>query len=358
VLTVALIAIILLALLFDYSNGFHDAANAIASAISTRALTPRTALIIAAVANLGGALISTGVAVTVAKSIIDPPAGTAGMAVVLAALVGAIAWNFITWYFGLPSSSSQALIGGLVGAGLASGSTVHWTTGVVDKVIIPMILSPAVGLIGGYLLMVIALWVLRRANPHRVDRGFRIAQIFSATSLALGPRSAGCPEEHGHHRAGTGHCRLPAGLHGADLGHRAMRHGAGGWHLLGRLADHAHARSSNLPVAAGTRLRRRGDRFNRAVSHRIRDCGAHLDDPGDDGIGDGSREHPSALRGPLGSCPRDWHGLGTHTACGRHHRGARVPTVHAAGAPLSPRISLRGDSESAISSNSARSQLD
>jgi inorganic phosphate transporter, PiT family len=186
VLTVALIAIILLALLFDYSNGFHDAANAIASAISTRALTPRTALIIAAVANLGGALLSTGVAVTVAKSIIDPPAGTAGMAVVLAALVGAIAWNFITWYFGLPSSSSQALIGGLVGAGLASGSTVHWTTGVVDKVIIPMILSPTVGLIGGYVLMVIALWVLRRTNPHRVDRGFRIAQVFSATSLALG----------------------------------------------------------------------------------------------------------------------------------------------------------------------------
>ena len=185
-LTVALIAIILLALLFDYSNGFHDAANAIASAISTRALTPRTALIIAAVANLGGALLSTGVAVTVAKSIIDPPAGTAGMAVVLAALVGAIAWNFITWYFGLPSSSSQALIGGLVGAGLASGSTVHWTTGVVDKVIIPMILSPTVGLVGGYLLMVIALWLLRKANPHRVDRGFRIAQVFSATSLALG----------------------------------------------------------------------------------------------------------------------------------------------------------------------------
>jgi PiT family inorganic phosphate transporter len=100
--------------------------------------------------------------------------------------VGAIAWNFITWYFGLPSSSSQALIGGLVGAGLASGSTVHWTTGVVEKVIVPMILSPIVGLIGGYSLMVIALWVLRKANPHRVDRGFRIAQIFSATSLALG----------------------------------------------------------------------------------------------------------------------------------------------------------------------------
>ena len=137
-------------------------------------------------ANLGGALLSTGVAVTIAKSIIDPPSGPQGMVVVLAALVGAIAWNFITWYFGLPSSSSQALISGLVGAGLASSSTVHWTTGVVEKVIVPMILSPIVGLVGGYTLMVIALWVLRKANPHRVDRGFRMAQIFSATSLALG----------------------------------------------------------------------------------------------------------------------------------------------------------------------------
>jgi PiT family inorganic phosphate transporter len=185
-LTAALITIIALALIFDYTNGFHDAANAIASAISTRALTPRTALIIAAVANLGGALLSTGVAVTIAKSIIDPPSGPEGLAVVLAALVGAIAWNFTTWYSGLPSSSSQALIGGLVGAGIASSSTVHWSTGVVGKVLIPMILSPTVGLLGGYLLMVIALWVFRRANPHRVDRGFRVAQIFSATSLALG----------------------------------------------------------------------------------------------------------------------------------------------------------------------------
>jgi PiT family inorganic phosphate transporter len=102
-LTAALITIIVLALIFDYTNGFHDAANAIASAISTRALTPRVALIIAAVANLGGALLSTGVAVTIAKSIIDPPPGPEGLAVVLAALVGAIAWNFTTWYFGLPS---------------------------------------------------------------------------------------------------------------------------------------------------------------------------------------------------------------------------------------------------------------
>jgi inorganic phosphate transporter, PiT family len=185
-LTAALITIIVLALVFDYTNGFHDAANAIASAISTRALTPRVALIIAAVANLGGALLSTGVAVTIAKSIIDPPSGPEGLAVVLAALVGAIAWNFTTWYFGLPSSSSQALIGGLVGAGIASRSTVHWSTGVVGKVIIPMILSPAVGLLGGYLLMVIALWVFRRP----IHIGWTVGSVLHRSSPRPAWRSA------------------------------------------------------------------------------------------------------------------------------------------------------------------------
>ncbi|MFY9806670.1 MAG: inorganic phosphate transporter [Pseudonocardiaceae bacterium] len=184
--TVELVVVVALALVFNYTNGFHDAANAIASAVSTRALTPRTALALAAVANLVGSLLSTGVAVTVAKGIIDPPAGGRGMAVLFASLAGAIVWNLTTWYFGLPSSSSQALIGGMVGAGLASGITVYWSSGVVGKVIVPMVLSPLVGLVGGYLLMAAALWMLRRTNPHRTERGFRVAQIFSASSLALG----------------------------------------------------------------------------------------------------------------------------------------------------------------------------
>jgi inorganic phosphate transporter, PiT family len=177
---------VLLAVGFDYTNGFHDAANAIASAISTRALSPRAALLLAAAANLGGALLSTGVAVTVARDIIDPPSGSAGLSVLIAALVGAIGWNLTTWYFGLPSSSSQALIGGLVGAGLASGSNVHWVSGVVGKVVIPMVVSPLIGLVLGYALMVAVLWLFRRANPHRAERGFRLAQIFSAASLAVG----------------------------------------------------------------------------------------------------------------------------------------------------------------------------
>jgi PiT family inorganic phosphate transporter len=182
---VSLILVVVLVVVFDYTNGFHDAANAIASAVSTRALTPRAALTLAAVANLGGALLSTDVAATIADKIIEPPAGPAGLTVILAALVGAILWNLITWYFGLPSSSSQALVGGLVGAGLASGSAVHWM-GVVGLVVIPMVISPVIGLLGGYLLMVLVTWLLRRANPHRVERRFRVAQIFSAASLAIG----------------------------------------------------------------------------------------------------------------------------------------------------------------------------
>src|SRR4051794_5463038 len=117
----ALVVIVVFALAFDYTNGFHDAANAIAVAVSTKALRPRIALGLAAVMNLVGALISTKVAATVGAGIIDPPTGSGGLQVVFAALIGAIAWNLITWYFGLPSSSSHALIGGPVGAGPAGG---------------------------------------------------------------------------------------------------------------------------------------------------------------------------------------------------------------------------------------------
>src|SRR4051812_31223016 len=119
-LVLALVVIVVVALVFDYTNGFHDAANAIAVAVSTKALTPRVALALAAVMNLIGALISTEVATTVGAGIIDPPTGSEGLHVVFAALIGAITWNMITWYFGLPSSSSHALIGGLVGAALAA----------------------------------------------------------------------------------------------------------------------------------------------------------------------------------------------------------------------------------------------
>jgi PiT family inorganic phosphate transporter len=179
------IAVVVIALAFDYTNGFHDAANAIATSVSTRALTPRVALLMAAVMNFLGAFLGTEVAETVGKGIITTPAGKHGLVIVIAALIGAITWNLITWYFGLPSSSSHALIGGLVGAGLASSSVVLWN-GIVDKVVIPMVLSPAVGFLGAFALMVAILWIFRRRNPGKVTRGFRLAQSLSAAAMALG----------------------------------------------------------------------------------------------------------------------------------------------------------------------------
>lgn len=181
----ALVVVIGVALAFNYTNGFHDAANAIATSVSTRALTPRAALAMAAVMNLVGSLLGTGVAKTVGEGIIDTPSGIHGLTVVFASLIGAIAWNLVTWYFGLPSSSSHALIGGMVGAALASSGTVFWT-GVIDKVVIPMVVSPVVGGILGFLVMVGMLWLFRRANPGRVSRGFRLAQSLSAGAMALG----------------------------------------------------------------------------------------------------------------------------------------------------------------------------
>jgi inorganic phosphate transporter, PiT family len=183
--TLALIVTIAVALGFTYTNGFHDSANAIATSVSTRALTPRAALAMAAVMNLAGAFLGQGVAETVSKGLIETPQGEKGMGILFAALAGAVVWNVATWYFGLPSSSSHALFGGLVGAALAGGTHVIWT-GVIEKVVVPMFLSPVVGLIVGYLVMVAILWLFRRSSPLRTKRGFRMAQTVSAAGMALG----------------------------------------------------------------------------------------------------------------------------------------------------------------------------
>ncbi len=179
------ILVIALAMGFNYTNGFHDSANAIATSVSTRALTPRIALLMAAAANLFGAFLGTNVAATVGKGIIVAPGGSAGLVICAGALVGAIGWNLLTWWKGLPSSSSHALIGGLVGAALMAGAGVQWR-GVVDKVLIPMVVSPVAGLVVGYLVMTGILWMFRRSNPGRVSRGFRYAQTVSAAAMAFG----------------------------------------------------------------------------------------------------------------------------------------------------------------------------
>lgn len=185
-MTLALVVLVVaVALAFDYTNGFHDAANAIATSVSTNALTPRVALLIAAIFNLVGALLGEGVARTIGSGIVTPPGGHHGLVIVLSGLLGAIAWNLLTWWYGLPSSSSHALIGGLTGAGLASSTTVHWDV-IWEKVVIPMIASPLVGFTLAYLLMLAILWGFRNGNPGPLNRRFRRAQTVSASAMALG----------------------------------------------------------------------------------------------------------------------------------------------------------------------------
>ncbi len=182
------VLVVAFALGFDYTNGFHDAANAIATSVSTRALTPRAALLMAAGFNLLGAMLGTEVAQTIGSGIIDiTQAGTThtGLVMVLSAVIGAIVWNLITWWFGMPSSSSHALIGALTGVGIAGGIDVHWDV-ILDKVVIPMLISPVVGFALAFVLMVALLWAFKNANPHKVTRRFRIAQTASAAAMALG----------------------------------------------------------------------------------------------------------------------------------------------------------------------------
>ncbi|MBN8880819.1 MAG: inorganic phosphate transporter [Salana multivorans] len=191
------VVIVAVALAFAWTNGVHDASNAIATSVSTRALTPRAALVMAAVMNVVGALLGTSVAETIATRIVtlappgaDPgtvPEGMAGAAlvVVLAALVGAIGWNLLTWRLGMPSSSSYALIGGLVGAGLAGAYAIQWGE-VMDRVVWPLLLSPVIGFTLAFVLMTALLWAIRGARPAPTTRRFRAAQTVSAAAMALG----------------------------------------------------------------------------------------------------------------------------------------------------------------------------
>ena len=179
-----LVAVVIVALFFDFTNGFHDTANAIATSVSTRALTPRTAVLIAAILNFAGAFVSFAVAATIAKGIVNADAIT--LSVILAGLVGAITWNLMTWFLGLPSSSSHALIGGVAGSAIAASGldVINWN-GIWDKVVIPGILSPMVGFAVAFALMIAIIWVIRRRSPSRVNRLFRRGQIVSGSFVAF-----------------------------------------------------------------------------------------------------------------------------------------------------------------------------
>ncbi len=183
-LTLALLIVLALSVAFDYINGFHDTANSIATSVSTHALRPERAILLSATANFLGALTGTAVATTIGAGLVNST--DTNQAVVAAALIGGISWNLLTWRLGLPSSSSHSLIGGLLGASIAAAgiSSIN-VEGVKDKVLIPMVTSPILGLLIGFGLMVLLFNLFRRANPRRVNNRFRRLQVGSAAFMAF-----------------------------------------------------------------------------------------------------------------------------------------------------------------------------
>ena len=180
-----IVLLIAVALIFDFMNGFHDAANSIATIVSTGVLKPQYAVIWAAFFNVLAIFIfHLSVAATVGKGTIDP--AVVDHYVILGALVGAIAWNVITWYYGIPSSSSHALIGGLIGAAVAKAGTSSLIASGVTKTVIFILVSPLLGFLLGSLMMVLVAWILRRTSPRKVDRWFRRLQLVSAAFYSLG----------------------------------------------------------------------------------------------------------------------------------------------------------------------------
>ena len=177
-------AVVLLAVLFDYVNGFHDTANAIATSVSTRAITPRHAIIMAATLNFAGAMISTGVAKTIGGDLVLNPSQIS-LEVIVAALIGSIIWNITTWYYRIPSSSSHSLVGGVIGAvSISVGPAALDVTG-ISKIVMSLILSPIVALATGYFVMIGLLWIFRNFSPITLNRQFRKMQLVSASLMAF-----------------------------------------------------------------------------------------------------------------------------------------------------------------------------
>jgi PiT family inorganic phosphate transporter len=192
---IMLVLVILAALVFDYINGFHDTANAIATCVSTRALTVRTAIFMAAILNFAGAMVSTKVAATIGKGIVDKDNIT--QMVVLAGILGAIIWDIITWYYGLPSSSSHAIIGGIIGAVMAhaGSAALHWAG--LEKIVLALLISPVVGTAIGFVFMIIIYWTFRNKSPSGLNKGFRRMQIVSAACMAFAHGTADAQKSMG-----------------------------------------------------------------------------------------------------------------------------------------------------------------
>jgi PiT family inorganic phosphate transporter len=232
------VAIVLVALAFDFSNGFHDAANSIATVVSTRVLTPRLAVVWAAFFNfIAFAIFGVHVAKTIAKGIIHPELVTPD--IVLAALIGALAWNLLTWWLGLPTSSSHALIGGFVGAAVVAAGPGAIIASGLTKVAAFIVISPLLGLVLGFVAMLAVMWIFKRSTPSRVDGLFRRLQLVSAAAFSLGHGSNDAQKTAGIITAllySTGHLtgefHVPTWVIIASYGAIGLGTLAGGWRIV------------------------------------------------------------------------------------------------------------------------------
>jgi inorganic phosphate transporter, PiT family len=233
-----LVIVVATALAFDFTNGFHDTANVVASSISTRALSPRTAIAIASLLNFAGAFISLKVAATVATGIIDAAKITETIA--FAGLLGAIVWNLITWYYGLPSSSSHALIGGVVGAMIASAAHgVKWD-GLISKVVVPAVVAPVLSFFIAGLSIVVIYRLVGRRRPGVVTRGFRFGQVISGSMLSLAHGTNDAQKTMGvislalvaHGSLSAQHFHVPTWVVAAAASAIALGTYAGGWRII------------------------------------------------------------------------------------------------------------------------------
>ena len=296
-----LVITVVVALVFDFTNGFHDTANSVATSISTRALSPRLAVLIAAIANLAGAFATTAVAKTVGKGIID--SGLADEKTVLAAVLGAIVWNLLTWWLGLPSSSSHALIGGLVGAALVqSGETgVDWH-GLAHKVAIPAVWAPTIAFAGAFALLLAIYWVFQRLTPGVANRSFRLGQLVTGTWVAFAHGANDAQKTMGvialalYTHGDIGHFYIPTWVKiAAGLAIAAGTY-SGGWRIIRTLGQRVYQMDPPGGFAAQATA---GAVIFASTKYGYPLSTTHVDL----GRGDGRRERPSASRPSAGASP-------------------------------------------------------
>ena len=317
--TAMLVIVVLLAIAFDYVNGFHDTANAIATSVATRALSPRTAILMATAFNFIGAFAGTAVAKTIGSGLVDEQTTT--LVVVAAALIGAIIWNLITWWLGLPSSSSHALIGGLLGATIiAAGTQALNVPGIWNKVIVPMFTSPLFGFAIAFALMIALYWAFQRSKRKPMAVRFRKLQVVSAAFMAFAHGSNDAQKTMGIITLALLLGRVDLRVRRPDVGHHRVRDRALPRDGGRRLADHAHDGPARREAGTGPRLRRRDHGgLDPARHRRTRDAG--LDDPGHLERDHGRRVQPGRPPRPLGRRAADPHRLGPDHPGRRPDRG-------------------------------------